>query len=114
VADHSHKHNPYAEWYYNTMRFPGGPGEAHHKKHFGGAPYDDFLDKWDAKDFKANDMVKLFAKAGARYVVPVTKHHVSRENIRYGAEFTGRHHTMGCAGDGDPQHGSPRTETGCR
>lgn len=63
------------------MRFPGGPGEEHHKKHYGNASYDDFLDRWQAKDFKADEMVKVFAKAGARYVIPVTKHHVSCHRV---------------------------------
>lgn len=69
--------NPYAEWYFNSMRYPQGPTGKHHKEVYADAPYDDFLDKWTAKDFNANKMVGLFKKAGAKYVVPVTKHHVS-------------------------------------
>ncbi|RSH76635.1 uncharacterized protein EHS24_005381 [Apiotrichum porosum] len=70
-----HKHNPYAEWYFNTMRFPDGPTAEHHRKVYNDAPYDDFLDTWKAKDFDADKLVRMFKRAGARYVVPVSKHH---------------------------------------
>lgn len=73
----SAQQNPYAEWYYNTIRFPDSEAAKYHKKTYGDASYDDLLDRWTAKDFKADKMVKLFARAGAKYVVPVTKHHVS-------------------------------------
>lgn len=72
-----HKHNPYAEWYFNTMRFPDGPTAEHHRKVYNDAPYDDFLDTWKAKDFDADKLVRMFKRAWARYVVPVSKHHVS-------------------------------------
>lgn len=62
------------------MRFPNGPTAKHHKEVYGDAPYDDFLDAWTAKSFNAQEMVKLFAKAGAKYVVPVSKHHVRSSN----------------------------------
>lgn len=68
-------HNPYAEWYFNTIRLPGSPAAEHHREVHGGAPYDDFLDDWHAEDFDPADWLALFARAGARYVVPTTKHH---------------------------------------
>lgn len=68
-------HNPYAEWYFNTIRIEGSPARAHHAEVHGGMPYDDFLDAWRAEQFDADEMVHLFARAGARYVVPTTKHH---------------------------------------
>src|SRR6478609_8741406 len=68
-------HNPYAEWYFNTIRIEGSPARAHHAEVHGGMPYDDFLDVWRAERFDADEMVQLFARAGARYVVPTTKHH---------------------------------------
>jgi alpha-L-fucosidase len=67
--------NPYAEWYYNTVRIEGSPTWQHHQEVFGGAPYDDFLDMWKAENFDPSDWVDLFARAGAKYVVPTTKHH---------------------------------------
>jgi alpha-L-fucosidase len=73
--DHWFTHNPYAEWYFNTIRIDGSPAQRHHREVFGGAPYDDFLDAWRAEEFDADDWAALFARAGARYVVPTTKHH---------------------------------------
>ncbi len=69
------KHNPYAEWYANTIRIDGSPAQEHHRTVHGGAPYDDFLDQWTASAFDPDDLVALFARAGAGYVVPTTKHH---------------------------------------
>jgi alpha-L-fucosidase len=79
-ADDRHENNPYAEWYFNSMRFPNGPTAKHHEETYGDAPYDDFLDAWTAKGFNAQKMVQLFAKAGAKYVVPVSKHHVRHDS----------------------------------
>lgn len=69
------RHNPYAEWYFNTIRLEGSPARAHHEATYGGADYDDFLDSWRAEEFDPADWLELFARAGARYVVPTTKHH---------------------------------------
>ena len=38
------KHNPYAEWYWNTIRIEGSPAQNHHRAVHGGRPYDEFLD----------------------------------------------------------------------
>ncbi|HEY9377334.1 MAG TPA: alpha-L-fucosidase, partial [Jiangellaceae bacterium] len=69
------KHNAYAEWYFNTIRIPGSPAAQHHHDVYHDAPYDDFLDQWTAAKFDAVGWAKLFAEAGASYVVPTTKHH---------------------------------------
>ncbi|MFC4561126.1 alpha-L-fucosidase [Nocardiopsis mangrovi] len=69
------RHNPYAEWYANTVRIDGAPAREHQRQAHGGAPYDDFLDQWGAEEFDADAMVGLFARTGARYVVPTSKHH---------------------------------------
>jgi alpha-L-fucosidase len=68
-------HNPYAEWYANTIRIPGTPAAQHHHEVFANAPYDDFLDQWTASDFDPAEWARLFADAGASYVIPTTKHH---------------------------------------
>ena len=39
------------------------------------APYDDFLDQWTASKFDPAAWARLFAEAGASYVIPTTKHH---------------------------------------
>ena len=69
------RHNPYAEWYFNTIRFDDSPARAHHRKAYGDAPYDDFLESWRAEEFDPASWLALFARAGARYVVPTAKHH---------------------------------------
>lgn len=68
-------HNPYAEWYFNTIRIEGSPARQHQDEVWGGAPYDDFLDRWGAEEFDPADWAALFRRAGARYVIPTTKHH---------------------------------------
>src|SRR4051794_23111683 len=69
------RHNPYAEWYASTIRLEGSPAREHHREVFGTAPYDAFLDDWHAEAFDPDDLVRLFARAGAKYVVPTSKHH---------------------------------------
>jgi alpha-L-fucosidase len=69
------KHNPYAEWYYNTIRIEGSPASQHHKEKFNDCEYDDFLDMWKAENFNPDEWAKLFSYAGAQYVLPLSKHH---------------------------------------
>ncbi|WP_235997122.1 alpha-L-fucosidase [Aestuariimicrobium ganziense] len=73
--EHWFRHNPYAEWYANTIRIEGSPAQEHHRRVWGGAPYDELLDAWDPVDFDPDDWCALFAAAGASHVVPTTKHH---------------------------------------
>jgi alpha-L-fucosidase len=71
-------HNPYAEWYLNSMRIDGSPTQAYHKEHYGAnydyynfaAIFDKEIQKWHASDW-----AKIFSDAGAKYVVLTTKHH---------------------------------------
>lgn len=70
-------HTPYVEWYLNALQFPDSPASAHHRAVHGGRPYEDFRAPFEAAaaSFRASDWAKLFAGAGARYMVLVTKHH---------------------------------------
>ncbi len=76
--DEYFKRNPYAEWYLNTLRISDSPTQKYQKETYGeNSSYDDFvpmfneaIEKWDP-----DQMADLFKKAGARYVVLVTKHH---------------------------------------
>jgi alpha-L-fucosidase len=69
------RHNPYAEWYWNTIRLSGSPAQRYHEKTYENAPYDDFLDAWKAEYFDPDGWAELFARTGARYVIPTSKHH---------------------------------------
>ncbi|MCR5005938.1 MAG: alpha-L-fucosidase [Clostridiales bacterium] len=69
--------NPYAEWYLNSLRIPGSPTQAFHKKHFGDKSYFDFQKDFEEQNagLDVHDWAKLIKKAGAKYCVLVTKHH---------------------------------------
>ena len=72
------KHNPYAEWYANTMLIPGSATQRHHLETYGSDfAYDDFVPQFSAASAQADfaSWADLFARAGARYVVLTTKHH---------------------------------------
>jgi alpha-L-fucosidase len=72
------KYNPYAEWYYNTVRIDGSPTQAYNKEHYGADhDYYSFAETFDAESQKWNPDVwaKVFKEAGAKYVVLTTKHH---------------------------------------
>ena len=72
------KNNPYAEWYLNSLRIDGSPVQKYHRETYGANfSYDDFApifnresQKWDPAAW-----ADLCSRAGARYVVLVTKHH---------------------------------------
>ncbi|GAA0938138.1 alpha-L-fucosidase [Actinocorallia libanotica] len=74
--DRAMTRNPYAEDYANAMKDPASPTAAHHRRHYGTAPYADFtrdfeagLKKWDPKAWAA-----AFHEAGASYVVITAKY----------------------------------------
>lgn len=69
-------HNPYAEWYQNSMRIPGSPTQKHHEETYGkDYPYSKFADSFTAENWNPEEWAKLFKEAGAGYVVLTTKHH---------------------------------------
>lgn len=71
-------HSPYAEWYENSLAIPGSETAEYHRMTYGADfPHTAFqplfeaeLAKWDPEAWG-----EIFAAAGARYVVLVTKHH---------------------------------------
>jgi len=72
------KHMPYSEWYWNTTSIEGSPASAHHRATYGADfEYERFVPEFEraARSFDAGHWADLFARAGARYVVLVTKHH---------------------------------------
>ncbi|MFX0188889.1 MAG: alpha-L-fucosidase [Candidatus Hodarchaeota archaeon] len=72
------KYNPYAEWYLNSLRIPGSPTQKYHFNTYGkDFSYDDFVAIFnkEIKKWKPKEWAELFKRAGAKYVVLVTKHH---------------------------------------
>ncbi len=71
-------HNPYAEWYSNTMLIPGSETQRHHIETYGrDFSYADFIPQFNEPSARADfgAWAELFARAGARYAVLTTKHH---------------------------------------
>ncbi len=68
---------PYTEWYWNALRVPGSPTAEFHATHYGGRPYTDFRDAFNdgLREWDPDEWARLFRRAGARYVVLVSKHH---------------------------------------
>jgi alpha-L-fucosidase len=72
------RHNPYAEWYLNSMRLKRSPTAVHHAATYGADyPYDNFAKTFDDASAGADfdQMADACRDAGARYVVLTTKHH---------------------------------------
>ncbi len=72
------KNNPYAEWYYNSLKLEGSDTYNHHRATYGDRfIYDDFIPRFNSAIQKWDPMqwAKLFSKIGAKYVVLTTKHH---------------------------------------
>ena len=75
-VEDAYRDHQYAEWYGNTVRLEGSSAQAYQRSTFGpGANYEDLADVWKAESFNAADCIELFRRAGAKYVVPTTKHH---------------------------------------
>ncbi len=71
------KWSPYTEWYLNSWSLPGSATAAHHQATYGDGTYADFVDEFRSRSSGVSvaHWAGLFAAAGAKYVVPVTKHH---------------------------------------
>jgi len=69
--------NPYAEWYWNSIRFPDSSAARYHREHHAGRTFESFAQEFNAglAHWDPEDWADRFARAGARYVVLVTKHH---------------------------------------
>ena len=66
------------EWYPRNMYQPGTPEFAHHVATYGPQAqfgYKDFIPQFRGERYDANAWADLFARSGARYVVPVAEHH---------------------------------------
>jgi len=65
------------EWYPRNMYLKNNPAFQHHIDNYGAQAkfgYKDFIPMFRAEHFDADAWVDLFARAGARYIVPVAEH----------------------------------------
>ncbi len=72
------RHNPYTEWYENSLAIDGTATQVYHRDTFGADfAYRDFQPIFESESsaWRADDWARLFAQARARYVVFVSKHH---------------------------------------
>jgi alpha-L-fucosidase len=69
--------SPYVEWYLNSWSFEGSPVSNFHQEHFPGRTYESFVEEYRVRSHGVDvaHWADLFQMAGAKYVVPVTKHH---------------------------------------
>jgi len=68
---------PYTEWYDNALRVEGSPSAKHHAEYFGNRPYQEFRAEFSKglEQWRPEQWSRLFRRAGAKYIVLVTKHH---------------------------------------
>src|SRR5689334_13440863 len=67
-----------SEWYPRNMYMEGSKEFEHHLKTYGPHSkfgYKDFIPQFKAERFDPDAWASLFARAGAKYVVPVAEHH---------------------------------------
>lgn len=72
------RHNPYTEWYENSLAIDGTETQRFHRDTYGADfPYTGFQPLFEEQSsaWNADAWARLFAAARARYVVFVTKHH---------------------------------------
>ncbi len=68
----------YAEWYWNKMadKKPDNVWWQFHAKNYGeNFDYKDFAPQFRAELFDADQWADIFARSGAKYIVPTSKHH---------------------------------------
>ena len=66
------------EWYAGNLYIEGKDDYKHHIKKYGHPSefgYADFIPLWKAENFKPDELLRLFKKAGARYFTPCAVHH---------------------------------------
>ena len=66
------------DWYARNMYIQGSSAYKHHLQHYGHPStngYKDILPLWKAEKFDPATLVKLYQKAGARYLVTLANHH---------------------------------------
>ena len=70
--------SPYAEWYQNSLRINGSAVQQYHSEKYGANfPYENYAAAFNeqSRQWNPDEWADVFQRAGARYVVLVTKHH---------------------------------------
>lgn len=66
----------YAEWYAHYVQESDSPQRAFHERAYAGKTlYQDLAASWDPVFFDADEWMRLFRYAGAKYFIPTAKHH---------------------------------------
>ncbi|WP_158027167.1 alpha-L-fucosidase [Gleimia coleocanis] len=74
--EEAYTYHQYAEWYGNTWRINGSPCRKFHEDSYGvGTTYEDFTKLFAPSVENLQATVQLLIDAGAKYIVPTTKHH---------------------------------------
>lgn len=66
------------EWYSRNMYIKDSKAYQHHIENYGKQDefgYKEFIPMFKAEKFQPDELIELFQKAGAKYVVPVAEHH---------------------------------------
>jgi alpha-L-fucosidase len=66
------------DWYARNMYIEGSRHYKHHLEHYGHPSkvgYKDIIEMWKAENFDPENLVALFKKAGAKYIVAMAVHH---------------------------------------
>jgi len=66
------------DWYAHRMYLEGDAVYKHHVKTYGHPSkfgFKDFIPMWKAEKFDADDLVRQFKNAGAKYIVPIATYH---------------------------------------
>ena len=99
-----YRNNPYAEFYWNTLKINDSPTYRYHLQAYGEPfQYPDFASRFNtaAEAWSPGSWADCFVQAGARYVVLVTKHHdgflmwPSRSPNPYRPDFCTRRDVVG-------------------
>jgi len=71
------------DWYARNMYIPGHPQYAHHLARYGhpaGAGFMEIINQWRAERWDPDELLSLYARAGAKYFVAMANHHDNFDN----------------------------------
>ena len=78
----------FGDWYARKMYIQGDPFYQHHLEHYGHPADTGFMEmnnRWKAENWRPEELIDLYVKAGARYFVALANHHDNFDN--YASRF---------------------------